>query len=521
MDLSLEIPDIDLSTISSLLPCRERQIHALKTLISINGAPSRNIIVHGLEATGKTTITKVVLEELSKFYKKSISKGYSVNSSEIECFDSNSVTRDIFGYAFVRNDECIDARQLFEYTIGSISEALDVENKTTGLLASPSDLLVQIQQLLETWVAKGKDSNYRKRFILVFDGIDKQIRNGFLSQSIPAALSRIGDFVPNLTIIFITTCPRASFLNLPGMPCIVFPSYTKSELLTIMLLTKPDPALPSHENTIQLWSRFITAVYDSLSKHSGRDLLSFRGLCLRLWPVFIRPILSDELETNSFSRLMVANRSLFQNDSILEHDIINSFSKQRTQSKAINILKNQKERHMNIADLLPTYSRLILTACYVASFIPARNDALIFIKTSTAKRRRKGYGTAITSSRSGAMKSRKIPRKLLGAQAFVLERMLAIFHALCADADLLIESAEKSNFNNERDIPFCSTINGSANIQTAIATLVSLRLLTRTGNPNIGDILDASIKYRVTIGWEMARSLARSVGIEIENYLYD
>ncbi|POS87414.1 hypothetical protein EPUL_001180, partial [Erysiphe pulchra] len=505
MDSSLEIPQTVLSTISSLFPCRERQIHALKTLISINGAPTRNIIVHGLEATGKTAITKVVLEELSKFYKNGTSKDHSFDSSETESSESNSVLRDIFGYAFVKNDECIDARQLFEHTIGSISEALDVENNTTGLLASLSDLLVQIQQLLESWVKKEKNSYFKKRFILIFDGIDKQIRNGILSQSIPAALARIGDFVPNLTIIFITTCPRASFLNFSGIPCIFFPSYTKSELFTIISLTRPNPALPSQENTLQIWSRFTTAVYDSLSKHSGRDIISFRALCLRLWPIFIRPILSGELEANSFSRLMVANRSLFQNDCVLEHDIITSSSKEKAQSNTMTTFNIQKERHMNIADLLPTYSRLILTACYVASFSPVRNDTLVFIKMTTAKRRRKGYGTAMTSSRSGATKSRKIPRKLLGAQAFVLERMLAIFHALCADADSLIESAEKSSLNNEMDISFCSTINGSANIQTAIATLVSLRLLTRSGNPNTGDVLDASIKYRVTIGWDMAR----------------
>lgn len=288
-----------------------------------------------------------------------------------------------------------------------------------------------------------------------------------------------------------------------------------------MLLTKPNPALPSQENTLQIWTRFISAVYESLSKHSGRDILSFRALCLRLWPVFIRPILSEESEAKSFSRLMVANRSLFQNDCVLEHDIITSFSKERIQSNSIANFNNHKERHMNIADLLPIYSRLILTACYVASFSPARNDSLVFIKMSTAKRRRKGYGVAMKSSRSGVPKSRKIPRKLLGAQTFVLERMLAIFHALYADTDFLNESAKKIDSYNEMDSSFCSTINGSANLQTAIATLVSLRLLTRTGNPNTGDVLDASIKYRVTIGWDMARSLARSVGIEIENYLYD
>ncbi|KHJ33510.1 putative origin recognition complex subunit orc5 [Erysiphe necator] len=521
MNSALEIPSTNLSNVSSLFPCRERQIQALKTLISINGASNRNIIVHGLAATGKTVITKAILEEVARFYQSGCDRDESTSSVKSDNSKYDNIPQDIFSYAFVNNEECIDVRQLFEHTIGSICHALNVENNNSGLLANISDFLVQIQKLLESWVGDRKNVYMEKRFILVLDGIDKQIRNGFFPQSLPAALTRIGDFVPNLTIVYITTYPRTSFLNFPGIPCIFFQSYTKSELLKIILLTKPIPPLSSPEDTFQIWSRFTSSVYDSLSKHSGRDLLSFRTLCLRLWPVFIHPILSDEIDVNSFSRLMVVNRSLFQNDYVLVHDIISPSSKVNNQTNEITAIINQKSQHTSIADLLPTYSRLLLIACYIASFSPVRNDTVTFTKSSTAKRRRKGYGLASTSSASGVVKSRKIPRKLLGAQGFVLERMLAIFHALCADSDFIVESDEKNFLNNHEAIHSQLVINGNANVQTAIATLVSLRLLTRTGNPNISDILDASIKYRVTIGWDMVRSLARSVGIEIENYLGD
>lgn len=121
------------------------------------------------------------------------------------------------------------------------------------------------------------------------------------------------------------------------------------------------------------------------------------------------------------------------------------------------------------------------------------------MKAAASKRRKKGGGTA--KSRPGVSKNRKISRKLLGPQAFVLERMLAIFHAIKEDAN----GRQKGN------------VTGSADIQMAVATLASLRLLMKVGNAS--DPLDGGVKYRVAIGWEVVRSVARSVGIEVEDYL--
>jgi origin recognition complex subunit 5 len=126
------------------------------------------------------------------------------------------------------------------------------------------------------------------------------------------------------------------------------------------------------------------------------------------------------------------------------------------------------------------------------------------MKTSLTRRRKKGGGTALTrTTKASASRSRKISRKLLGPQAFVLERMLAIFHAI----------REESRGAKGR-----GNVNGSADLQTAIATLVSLRLLVRIGN---ADALDGGARYRVAVGWEVVRSVGRSVGIEVEEWVGD
>lgn len=83
---------------------------------------------------------------------------------------------------------------------------------------------------------------------------------------------------------------------------------------------------------------------------------------------------------------------------------------------------------------------------------------------------------------------------------------MAIFHAI----------REESHAGNGK-----GTVNGSADIQMAIATLGGLRLLVRVGSAGAGDALDGGSRYRVAVGWEVVRGVARSVGVEVEDYLAD
>lgn len=87
--------------------------------------------------------------------------------------------------------------------------------------------------------------------------------------------------------------------------------------------------------------------------------------------------------------------------------------------------------------------------------------------------------------------------------------MLAIFHCIKDDAD----SRGKWRGGGE--------VSGSADIQMAIATLASLRLLVKMGAQNAGDAIEGGCRYRVAVGWEVVRGVARSVGVEAEDYLAD
>jgi len=88
--------------------------------------------------------------------------------------------------------------------------------------------------------------------------------------------------------------------------------------------------------------------------------------------------------------------------------------------------------------------------------------------------------------------------------------MLAIFHAI----------REEGNAGTG-GIRGRAILGGSADIQMAVATLGSLRLLVRVGSAGGGDALDGGCRYKVAVGWEVVRGLARSVGVEVEDYLAD
>jgi len=87
--------------------------------------------------------------------------------------------------------------------------------------------------------------------------------------------------------------------------------------------------------------------------------------------------------------------------------------------------------------------------------------------------------------------------------------MLAIFHAIRLDTD------GRGRHGKEQ-----ASENG-ADIQMAIATLASLRLLVKTGSQNAPDTLDGGSRYKIAVGWEVVRGIARSVGVEAEDYFAD
>lgn len=191
-------------------------------------------------------------------------------------------------------------------------------------------------------------------------------------------------------------------------------------------------------------------------------------------------------EVREFSKLLVAARGAFQDEGVLNPSIISV--KRQKQEGAV--------RHADLSALLPRTARVLLLCAYLASHNAPRHDQTLFsTHHAIAKRRRRGPN-------AGRSQHRKIARKLLGAHAFVLERMLAIYAAVKGE---WTEDRRRAGLDGD--------------VGMGLATLASLRLMSRVGIG--GDVMDRGGKWRINVGWEVVRGVGRSIGVEVEEWLIE
>ncbi|KAK1688532.1 origin recognition complex subunit 5 C-terminus-domain-containing protein [Colletotrichum godetiae] len=499
-----------LSSLFERFPCRERQIRSLATLLHPAAAPCRNLIVYGTEATGKSAIVESLLQKLSK-----------PPDEEPESEPKTSLS-----FAIVNSIQCITGRHLFERTIAAVVEAIHWESppkkcETLAQLMVEMCKMLKYTQRPDGW-----------RLVLVFDAIDQQ-RDA--PASLLPALARLSEVIPCLTCVFIVTAPSPSSLRTSFVPHIQFPNYTKQEFIKIISASPPSPTpTTTQDDTDFLWTRFVGAVCDALTTSASRTLPSCRHSCDALWARFTAPILARTHGPREFSKLLIASRVHFQDESLLNPSIVsiklgnpssttaapttrlNGHTPAGTPSKhGTPSSKHGTTAHTalstataDLTTLLPTTTRLLLLAAYLASHNAPRHDLTLFSTYHHGRRKRRGGGF-VAPKRGRPSKHKKISRKLLGAHAFVLERMLAIFAAVRSEW----AAADVGGFG---------TVGGSVvdgDVGMAISTLASLRLLMKVGTA--GDPMDRGGKWRINVGWDIIRGVGRSVGIEVEEWLID
>ncbi|KAH6877318.1 origin recognition complex subunit Orc5 [Thelonectria olida] len=456
-------------------PCREHQIRSLATLLHPDAAPCRNLVVHGASATGKSAIVEQLLERLVEHI-----------SSDARAGGLNA--------AVVNSVQCITGRHLFERIVGAVADALqweDVPRRCETL----AQLTVELVKMLQY-----PERDARWRFVLVLDAVDRQ-RDA--PPTLLPALARLSEIIPCLTCVFIVTSPPVAFLRSSSSAALQFPPYAKADFVRILALTPPD-AIPgaTQQETTDLWTRFCAAVHDSLTRSASRTLPSFRHGCNALWPRFTAPVIAGTYTPKEFSKLLISARVHFQDESVLNPSIV-SIRPGDAPPSAETTAKPSTLSTTDLTNLLPTTARLLLLAAYLASHNATRHDLTLFSTYHHGRKRRRGGGFARAGGGPRG-KHRKIARKLLGAHAFVFERMMAVFAAVRSEwADGSAVGAAGLD----------------CDVGMAVATLASLRLLTRVGGA--GDVMDRGGKWRINVGWEVIRGIGRSIGVEVEEWLID
>ncbi|KAJ2984271.1 hypothetical protein NQ176_g110 [Zarea fungicola] len=219
----------------------------------------RNLVVHGAEATGKSTIIEALLERLSE-----------------QNQDANHEAP-ILNYARVDAAQCITARQLYERIVSTVAASLKLQDFALKRCETLAQLTVSLGEML-----KDTAHDPRWRFALVLDSIDRQRDS---PAALLPALARLSEMIPCLTCVFIVTSPPAGFLRSAGSANLHFPPYTKQEYVRILALSPPEPVKgTTQQETVDLWARFCAAVHDSLIRAASRTLPSFKDCCSRVIP---------------------------------------------------------------------------------------------------------------------------------------------------------------------------------------------------------------------------------------------
>lgn len=299
--------------------------------------------------------------------------------------------------------------------------------------------------------------------------------------------------LPPLSCIFIVTSPPSNLVRSQATAHLYFPPYTKVEFVRILSLHPPPPPTTdaTMDETANLWTRFCAAVHDALIRPASRSLPAMRSACQALWPKFVAPVVEGQLNASDFSKLLVRARLHFQDETLLNPSLI-------AQGNHDDKMVIAHGAPADLVGLLPLSARLILLCAYVASHNAPRHDLSLFSTHHHGRKRRRA-----PSSRPRS-KHRKIPRKLLGAHAFVLERMLAMLEAVRSEWEPAGCAVAPAGVDGD--------------VGTALATLASLRLLVRVGS---GDVTDRSGKWRINVGWEAVRAIGRSIGVEVEDWLIE
>lgn len=127
-----------------------------------DAAPCRNLVIHGSEATGKSSVTTQLLARLAQDDR--IDDGAASSRAPVLVHATVDVAR------------CISARHFFESIVVAVTSALSAWDGTEDHENSPQrcETLAQLAASLSSIFDQPRIKDNLKHLVLVLDGMDKQ-----------------------------------------------------------------------------------------------------------------------------------------------------------------------------------------------------------------------------------------------------------------------------------------------------------------------------------------------------------
>ncbi|KAJ2373618.1 hypothetical protein IW150_003535 [Coemansia sp. RSA 2607] len=459
----MSIADVS-AQLSKKYPGRSEQIDQLLSLLGEpTDASPGCIFVYGPSASGKTS----VLQSLFAHYQAGRTR-----------------------VAFVSGVECFTARLLFERTLNAWANHVpSKENAYSNYRKCDSlvDFVARSGEVL------GEAAESETHYVVVDQA--ERLRG----TSVLTLLVRLSELLggrANVCVVLVSTVVWDKFRVRHGgasdPTMVFFPRYTKAQTLDILAHDCPADEPPGFFLT------FVDALYEVFHRNST-SVQELRHLVAMLYPKFVQPVFEGQATRSEFSRLFKLCQPYFSaaSERLYLREISTSEWQRVGPASATNRAEDVAQAIYELADgslgsgimELPYYTKFLLVAGFLASYNPSRLDMQYFARgrdpSAKGRKRKRQAEDAL-----GGQKR----QQLVGPRAFAIERLLAIFYSIVAEA-----------------------VDSSVDVQVQIASLVTLRLFTRTSS---GDRLDG-VKCRCNVGLETIRAISRSVQFEVDRFLYD
>lgn len=312
--------------------------------------------------------------------------------------------------------------------------------------------------------------------------------------------------------------------------CIHFPVYTKPEALVILSRDCPK------DEPLGFFMAFVELMFDVFCRIT-MDISELRYVIALLWPKFLEPVrlgkakrmevgklykfiapeckeLLDKLLLRELSSVdyqqragllvkagdeqnVEASTSTTSNATTTTTTMTTTTTTTTAKPTATALSAIPPKARVNTSLQLPHHTKYLLIASFLASYNPAKLDVRFFSRGSEdmTKTKRGKWRKGQHQAQTGKAKNRdKLRQQLIGPKPFPVERMLAIFYSISDDA-----------------------IDSTVDIQMAISTLVTLKLLIRS---SAYDRLEAT-KCKCNVSYDFAIKVASEVNFPLSKYLYD
>lgn len=491
------MPDLDINRyLKERLICRDSQLDLLEAFLTGESATLVPcLIVHGYKSVGKTFTVEKYLESLN------------VKTTIVRC--DECVTKKLLLQRClkrIRLNSGVDLskyNQTFKYKGNEVS--------TIGKLCETfSNFAMTLEQFME-------DTEYNEHQVLVLDRFDQCMDT---TNDLFAAFLNLQEQtkIRNLSIVFIISGDEPKEVVTRSIPHIYFPPYSQEEVTRIFLNNQFCFFNNDIDNTVEgkdYWKKYAKIIVDLFFSYTGSNLSLLRDLCSDHWKKFANPIIEQKYKLSEIVKVYRDVRESLSSEFLLSN----------SSAKEEGIGSIREDNQISNMNDLPIHSKFILIASYLASFNEPKNDLHHFSRLLSAKKKRKK--SRLTKSKKTELSKDSISARLLSPNYFDLERLLAIISVIYRNESSSLNVAERDmlySFESEHEHALrekeCTkfTINSTIDLNSQIATLLSLGLLTRTFAL---DVLSSKIRWKCNVSWLIVSDLAKSLNFPLQNYLSD